>query len=101
VAAAGQDEVGIPFVLADVVDREHVRVVERSREPRFLLEPPGRSRCAGSLIRQDFDRDLASDPGIASAVHLAHAARADRREHLVRADPAASGQRHEPPSARG
>jgi hypothetical protein len=43
----------------------------------------------------DFERDLAPEPGIASPPHLTHAARADRSEDLVRAESGARADFHE------
>jgi hypothetical protein len=36
--------------------------------------------------RQDLERDIAIELGIASAIHLAHRARADQRDDVVRSD---------------
>ena len=41
-------------------------------------------RITRERVRQDFDRDVALQPRIARAIHLAHAARAERRNDLVR-----------------
>ena len=79
-----RDDVRRAVSRADVEDREDVRMVERRGGARLLLEaaqPIGIGRERGG---QDLDRDLASEPRVARAVDLAHAAGAERREDLVR-----------------
>src|SRR6185369_4915972 len=66
----------------DLVDRDDVRVVERGRRARLLLEALPAVRVGGELRREDLDRDLASEPRVARAVDLAHSSRAERREDL-------------------
>ena len=43
---------------------------------------------------QRLDRDVAPEPRVAGAIHLAHAARAERRDDLVGAEAGAGGQGH-------
>jgi hypothetical protein len=62
---------------ADVVNGEDVRVIEHPRRTRFLLEAPHQIRRRGT--GKNFDRDIAPDARIASAIH----ARADEREDLI------------------
>ena len=52
-----------------------------SRSKRAL-----RSGSAVNGCRQDLDRDIAIEPRVAGAVHLAHAAGAEQRHNLVYAD---------------
>ena len=59
-----------------------------------------RSASAGERGGQHLDRDLAAEARIARAVDLAHAARAERREDLVRAEPCAWRHRRRPPRRR-
>ncbi len=73
--------------VADLVDRDDVRVVERRRGARFLLEAPDRVGVAGERGPQQLHRDLAAKPGVVRQVDLAHPAAADQRQHLVGADP--------------
>jgi hypothetical protein len=68
---------------ADVVDREDVRVIERGRGQRLLLESPQPVRVRREVRRQHLDRDITPEPGVGGAVHLAHAAGAERRDDLV------------------
>ncbi len=89
------DEVRRTLVRADVVDRQHVRVVQGPGRARLALEalpPLGRGHVAG----QHLDRDVAAEAPVASAVHLAHSPGADRREDLVDAEASADRQAHRP-----
>ena len=52
-----------------------------------------RSASSENDGRQDLDRDLAPEPRVARAVHLAHAAGAERRDDLVGAEARAGGVR--------
>ena len=54
-----------------------------------------RARSPASLLGQDLDRDLAAQPRVARPVDLAHPARAERGEDLVRPEPCSGGERHE------
>ena len=47
---------------------------------RFALEARQAIRVARERIRQDLDRDVAIEPRVARAVHLAHPARAQQRQ---------------------
>jgi len=53
------------------------------------------SGIGGQFARQDLDRDLAFEPGVGRAMHLAHAACAKRRNNFVRSKPVANGERHD------
>ena len=70
----------------DLVDGDDVVVVEGGRGARLLLEAAAAIRISGELFRQDLDRHLAAQPRVARPVDLAHAAGAERRENLVRAE---------------
>ena len=54
-----------------------VRMVERRERLRFALEAREPLRIGGERGRQDLDRDVAIELGIARAIDLAHAAGAD------------------------
>ena len=89
------DEVRRTLVRADVVDRQHVRVVQGPGRARLALEalpPLGRGHVAG----QHLDRDVAAEAAVASAVHLAHSPGTDGREDLVDAEASADRQAHRP-----
>jgi len=61
-------------------------MIEHPGRPRFLLEPPQRVGIVGEVARQHFHGDVAAQARILRAVHLAHAARTDGREDLVRTE---------------
>ena len=69
---------------ADVVDGEDVGVIERGDGARLLLEAAQPVRIGREPRGQDLDRDVAPEPRVAGAVHLAHPARADRGDDLGR-----------------
>ena len=59
--------------LADLVDRDDVRVVQRRGGARLLLEAGEPVRVGRERLRQHLDRDFAAQPRIARLVHLSHA----------------------------
>jgi hypothetical protein len=58
-------------------------MVQDPGRPRFVLEAAQTIRILRKGRRQDFDGDLATEPGILRPVDFSHAARAERREDLV------------------
>jgi hypothetical protein len=64
-------------------NRHNVRMIERSDCPRFTLKAREPFRIASHVGRQHLEGDIASELGIDSAKHLAHAAGADRLCNLV------------------
>ena len=79
------DEV-LAVVLADVVDRADVRVVERRGDARLPPESLERVGARGELGRQELQRDLAAEADVFGAVDDAHAAAAEAIEDPVVAD---------------
>jgi hypothetical protein len=82
----------VAVVLADVVERADVRMLEARDVARLALEalaPPG---IGGDAGRQDLDRDQTIQARVARLEHLAHAALADEREHFVRSESGSGGQ---------
>ncbi len=74
---------GIALLGADVVDDRDVRVVERRRGPRLLLEasqPFGIRRVLG---RQHLDRHLATEACVLAQVDVAHTSGADLFDDFV------------------
>ena len=76
-----------------VMDHEHVRVVEGAGGPRFLLEAVETLRGVAHLARQDLDRHVAAETGVAGAVDLAHPARPDPLGHFVGSEPRSRRER--------
>jgi len=67
------------IVGADVVQRAYIRMVQRGNGSGLTLE----SRA--ELIVDDFDRDEAIEAGISRLVDMAHTARTEQTNHLIRA----------------
>jgi len=72
----------LPGLLQPMDDRD-VGVVQRGQGPGFALEPRAAVRVGGERLRQDLDRDVAPQAGIARAVDFAHPARTDEAHDLV------------------
>src|SRR5262249_17963539 len=62
------------FMFADVVDRTNVRMIQRSRGPRFELESFDSARIAADIFGQKFQRNPASEPHIFSSIDDTHTA---------------------------
>jgi hypothetical protein len=85
-------DVGDRAALADIVDDDDVRMVQRRGGSRLLLEAAQALYVAGKLRGQDLQRHLAAQPRVPRPVNLSHATRAERRENFVRAQPGARGE---------
>src|ERR1700747_1423941 len=59
-------------LLADVVDRADVRVIECGRGLRFALKTGECLRVTGNLLRQELKGDEAMQPSVLSLVNDAH-----------------------------
>jgi hypothetical protein len=81
-------------VLLEAIDVRDVRVIERGQQTRLTLEPDQPIRVARERGGQDLDRDVAPEPAVAATVHLAHAARAEGRDDVVRTDASTDGKCH-------
>src|SRR6266446_9863148 len=73
-------------VLADLVDRDDVRMVQRDNRARFLLETVEPFRIASEAQRQELERGLASASGVGGEINFAHAALAKWFEEPVMAE---------------
>ena len=78
----------------DPVDRRDVGVVQRCEEPRLPLQPRESFRVRGESRGERLERDLAPQPCVPCPIDLAHPARAERSEDLVRAVLRAGRERH-------
>src|SRR5262245_27976781 len=61
-------------------------MIQRREHFRFALESRQPFAIGGNVGGKNLDRDLALQLRVARAIHLAHAAGAKRRDHLVRAE---------------
>ena len=71
-------------------------MIQRRERSRFALEARAGVRRRGGIVRQDFQRDVALQFGVAGAIDLAHAAGAERRTDLIWTETSARGEGHGP-----
>ena len=76
------------------MDGADIRVIERRNRLRLTLEPGDPLGVGEERLRQNLQRDIASEPRVAGAVDVAHLARATEADDLVRAETSASSQSH-------
>ena len=77
------DDERAPVLLADVVDRADVRVVQRRRRPRFAREPAQRLRIPRELFGDELERHGTVQPRVFGFVDDAHAAAAELLDDAV------------------
>ena len=75
-------EIG-PVLVADVMQRADVGVIQRRNSAGFALEALPGIKIGGKMRRQDLDRDGAIQARVPGAIHLAHAASAQRRLNFI------------------
>jgi hypothetical protein len=80
--------------LVQAVDRADVRMVQRSKNVGFAAEARKPLRVMRERLRQNLHRNVASELGVARAIDLAHAARAEGSEDFIRTEARADGLRH-------
>ena len=68
--------------LAEIVDRDDVRMAEHGHRPGFAGEPLGEGRVLADLRREDLQRHQPVEPLLAGLVDHAHAAPADQFQDL-------------------
>ena len=88
------DEVGDAILLADVVQSADVRMIELRDGACLAIETGPELWICSERLRQHFDCDRAIESRVARAIDLAHAAGAEQRDDLVRAEASAWRQRH-------
>jgi hypothetical protein len=82
-------------VRADFVNRQDVGMIQRGGRARFLLEATEAIGIVAERCRQHFNRDFSTEPRIAGAIDLPHAARAKHRQDFVRAETTAGSECHQ------
>jgi hypothetical protein len=80
--------------VADVVNRDDVRVIQRRHRFGFADEPGQAILVVGKCGRQNLQRDPAAEADVLSEIHLAHPALAEGTDDLVVPESCALGQRH-------
>jgi hypothetical protein len=88
------DEEVVAVGRLDFVNRDDVGVIERRRGLRLLHEPAPAILVRQPVGGQHLDCHLAPETGITRPVDLAHAPRAEEREHFVRSERRAGGETH-------
>ena len=73
-------------MLADVIHRQDVGMVQRGGRARFLFEPMQAIRVSTEGGRHDFDGHVAREARVVSFVDLAHAAGPEGGENFIRAE---------------
>ena len=86
-------QVELPVVLPGLVDRDHVRMVERCGEPRLAQEAGAEALVLGQLRRDQLERDGTLERQVGRPVDDAHAAAADQRLHPVAGEGRARSER--------
>ena len=79
---------------ADVVERQDVGMAERRHGARLALEALAALGALAEVRRQHLDRHVATEPGVARAVDLAHPSRTERGRDLVGPEAGPGGQGH-------
>src|SRR5215831_18993015 len=87
-----RDQISNSVLVPDIVDGEHVRMIERTQDAGFVLESLQAVGITRECTRQDLECDRAIETCISRAVDFSHAARADRSDDLVRTKPCARGK---------
>ena len=84
--------------LADVlerIERGDVGVAERGERAGLTFEARKALGIQAHVGRQDLERRVPREPGVARPIHLAHAARTERTQHFVRTETSAGSQSHD------
>jgi hypothetical protein len=89
-----EDKREYAVTLFETVDGRDVRMVQRGEDLGLALKPPQALRIPRKRFRQEFQRDIALQPGVARAVDLAHAAFANLGSDFVGTEPVACSQSH-------
>src|SRR5262245_17179700 len=79
---------------ADVVNRHDVGMIQGRGRTGFLLEAGEALLLPCELRGQNFERDLATEPGVSAPIDFPHASGAERRENLIGAEPFTGSEGH-------
>ncbi len=89
---AFRNQVGGAAVLADVVNRDDIGVIEGARRAGLLVEAPHAICISREIRKQHFDGDVSAQALVARTPHLAHPARPQPLVNDVCTKPIASPQ---------
>ena len=76
-------QVELTVLLAGVIDRDHVGVIDRGRRPRLLLEALAEALVPGEVGGDQLQRDLPAEVDLDRPVDDAHPAATDLLDHAV------------------
>ena len=76
----------------DRIDRGDVRMIQRRERLRLAFEPRQAFGVRCERVRQNLDRDLATERRVRRPIHFTHSANADAGDHFVDAEPGAGGK---------
>ena len=80
-------------LVADIVERADVRMIQTRHGVRFALHALPQLCIANQIGAQDFDGYITTEFGIARQIHLTHTARAELRADFITAKPCARWNR--------
>ena len=89
-----RDQESCGVVIADLVDRQDVGMIERRCGPGLVKKAAEAFRIGAELAAQDLERHRPPERGIERLVDLAHATAAEETLHLIAADGGPRAQRH-------
>jgi hypothetical protein len=87
-------EEGTSVDLADLVDRDDVRMVQRGERPRLSPEPRPVIGIEARGVEEELERDVAAERGVVRAVDGTHAALGDLLDDAVLPEEGAGGGDH-------
>src|SRR5689334_18256392 len=70
-------------VLAEVVNRQDVGMIERRSRLRFPMQPFLKSGTAGEVAGQDLQRHLTAQTFVAGEINFSHSTRAQQANDLI------------------
>ena len=79
------DKSAHPTGFFDAVNVRDVRMIQRREDLRFTLKTRHAIGVGGEELRQDFQRDVATELRVLRTIYLAHAARAEQTQDFIRA----------------
>jgi hypothetical protein len=80
--------------LLNVIDPGNVLMIQCSQGFGFALKPAYALGITREFVRQELDRDITFQLGVACAIDLSHPAFAEQRSDFVGAELCATGDRH-------
>src|SRR5687767_6000681 len=82
------------------MDVRDIGMVERRQQLRFAAEPAQTLWVVGEQVRENLDRDVTVQLGIAGPIDLTHTTGPEGRADFVRAEAGSERQRHRAPDDR-